>query len=425
VAGVTGFCRDCDAILHEDKAVCAACGGARLVRHPEIFALNIGHVDCDAFYASVEKRDRPELRDVPVIVGGGTRGVVTTCCYVARLYGVRSAMPMFKALALCPKAVVIRPDMQKYVAVSQDIRRLMEELTPLVQPLSIDEAVLDLSGTAELHGAPPAITLNRLARRIEADIGVTISIGLAANRLLAKLAAERGKPRGFCVLGAEAASVLAPEPVGLLPGIGPALAKRLQGMGISRVGQLAALDPREARRKLGDEGPGLAARARGEDSRHVHIERETKSISAETTFDTDIFGLPELEAELWVLCEKLGRRLRAENFAAGGVVLKLKTAAFASRTRSARLANPSRLPDILFEAGRGLLAREVGVEKFRLIGIGASPLTDAALADQGDLADQRTPKLAARQAAVDLLRQKFGQGAIGRGRTLPKTPPAK
>jgi DNA polymerase-4 len=227
------------------------------------------------------------------------------------------------------------------------------------------------------------------------------------------------------VLGAEAAAVLAPEPVGLLPGIGPALAKRLQGMGISRVGQLAALDAREARRKLGDEGPGLAARARGEDFRPVHIERETKSISAETTFDTDIFGLPELEAELWVLCEKLGRRLRAENFAAGGVVLKLKTAAFASRTRSARLANPSRLPDILFEAGRGLLAREVGAEKFRLIGIGASPLVDGALADQGDLADQRTPRLAARQAAVDFLRQKFGQGAIGRGRTLPKTPPAK
>jgi len=411
--------------LDGDGAVCAACGGARLARHPEIFLLNIGHVDCDAFYASIEKRDRPELRDLPVIVGGGARGVVTTCCYVARLYGVRSAMPMFKALALCPKAVVIRPDMQKYAAVSREIRRLMEALTPLVQPLSIDEAVLDLSGTAELHGAPPAITLNRLARLVEAEMGVTISIGLAGNRLLAKLAAERGKPRGFSVLGAEAAAVLAPEPVGLLPGIGPALAKRLQGMGISRVGQLAALDAREARRKLGDEGPGLAARARGEDSRHVHIERETKSISAETTFDTDIFGLPELEAELWVLCEKLGRRLRAENFAAGGVVLKLKTAAFASRTRSARLANPSRLPDILFEAGRGLLAREVGAEKFRLIGIGANPLVDGALADQGDLADQRTPRLAARQAAVDSLRQKFGQGAIGRGRTLPKTPPAK
>jgi DNA polymerase-4 len=411
--------------LDGDGAVCAACGGARLARHPEIFLLNIGHVDCDAFYASIEKRDRPEFRDLPVIVGGGARGVVTTCCYVARLYGVRSAMPMFKALALCPKAVVIRPDMQKYAAVSREIRRLMEALTPLVQPLSIDEAVLDLSGTAELHGAPPAITLNRLARLVEAEIGVTISIGLAGNRLLAKLAAERGKPRGFSVLGAEAAAVLAPEPVGLLPGIGPALAKRLQGMGISRVGQLAALDAREARRKLGDEGPGLAARARGEDFRPVHIERETKSISAETTFDTDIFGLPELEAELWVLCEKLGRRLRAENFAAGGVVLKLKTAAFASRTRSARLANPSRLPDILFEAGRGLLAREVGAEKFRLIGIGASPLVDGALADQGDLADQRTPRLAARQAAVDFLRQKFGQGAIGRGRTLPKTPPAK
>jgi DNA polymerase-4 len=419
-----GFCRDCDNITGT-AASCPACGSVRLVRHPELFTLNIGHVDCDAFYASVEKRDRPELADVPLIVGGGTRGVVTTCCYVARLYGVRSAMPMFKALALCPKAVVIPPDMAKYIAVSREIRALMETLTPLVQPLSIDEAVLDLSGTEALHGTPPAITLNKLSRTVEREIGVTISIGLSHNRLLAKLAAERDKPRGYYVFGHGAAAILAPEPVGTLPGIGPAMVKRLSVLGITRIGQLAALDERAARRVLGDEGVSLAARARGEDVRSVHIERGTKSISAETTFASDLKNSAELEAALWRLTEKLGRRLREEHYAAAGITLKLKTAAFATRTRSQRLANPTQLPETLFEAARALLHGEVDGTAFRLLGLGASTLCDPALADQGDLADSTTPRRAARQAAIDKLRARFGNAAIGHGRALPKAPPTK
>jgi DNA polymerase-4 len=413
------ICRDCDAEV--SGVVCGVCGGARVVRHAALFGLAIGHVDCDAFYASVEKRDRPELRDLPVIVGGGTRGVVTTCCYVARLYGVRSAMPMYKALALCPKAVVIRPEMAKYVAVSREVRRLMEDLTPLVQPLSVDEAVLDLSGTAALHGAPPAVVLNRFARLVEAELGITVSIGLSHNRLLAKLAAERGKPRGFSVFGPEAAEVLAPEPVGLLPGIGPAQVKRLYALGISRIGQLAVLDDRAARQRLGDEGPSLAARARGEDARRVHLERESKSISAETTFSTDLTRLGDLEAELWNLCEKLGRRLRGESLAASGIVLKLKTSAFAGRTRSQRLPNPTQLPETLFEAARVLLAREADRTAFRLIGIGAAPLVADHLADKGDLADGQSARRLARQTAIDRLRERFGQGAVQRGRALPKT----
>ncbi len=422
-----GFCRQCDEVIRNDAlATCPACGAARLLRHKQLFALSIAHIDCDAFYASVEKRDRPDLADLPVIVGGGARGVVTTCCYVARLYGVRSAMPMFKALKLCPNAVVIRPNMAKYVAVSREIRALLDRLTPLVQPLSIDEAVLDLSGTQALHGAPPAIVLNRLARQIEAEIGVTISIGLAPNRLLAKLAAERGKPRGFTILGSEAPALLAPEPVTLLPGIGPALARRLASLGITRIGQLAALDAAAARKKLGDEGPALAARARGEDFRAVHLDRDTKSISAETTFSADLSALPDLEAELWRLCEKLGRRLRAESYAAAGIVLKLKTAQFVSRTRNQRLPNPTCLPEILFEAANTLLRREISGDSFRLIGIGAHPLAPAALADQPDLADgPQTLRRAARQAAIDALRDRFGNAAIAHGRTLPKTPPAK
>jgi DNA polymerase IV len=418
------FCRDCDTEL-QSTPLCPACGGARLVDHPELFSLSIAHIDCDAFYASVEKRDRPDLRDQPVIVGGGTRGVVTTCCYVARLYGVRSAMPMFKALALCPKAVIIRPDMAKYVAASRQVRTLMDNLTPLVQPLSIDEAVLDLSGTEALHKSPPAITLNRFARDVEASLGITISIGLSRNRLLAKLAAERGKPRGFHVFGAEAAAILAPEPVSLLPGIGPAQTKRLHALGLTCIGQLAALPDPVARRKLGDEGPSMAARARCEDIRVVHAERTSKSVSAETTFDTDIAATAELEPYLWQLCEKLGRRLRAEETAAAGIVLKLKTADFFSRTRALRLPNPTQLPETLFESAKTLLAREANGTKFRLIGIGAAPLADPSLADQGDLADTTAPRRAARQAAIDALRHRFGNQIVTRGASLPKTPPAK
>ncbi len=300
------LCRDCAAVF-ETATNCPTCGGTRLIAHPELFSLTLAHIDCDAFYASVEKRDRPELAAKPVIVGGGTRGVVTAACYVARLYGVRSAMPMFKALKACPDAVVIRPDFAKYVAVSRQVRALMGALTPLLQPLSIDEAVLDLAGTEALHGAPPAVVLARFARTVEREIGITVSIGLAANRLLAKIAAGRDKPRGFAVIGAaEAAALLAPEPVRLLPGIGPVLARKLEALGITRLGQLQVLADREALRRLGEDGPALVRRARGEDARLVDPGRETKSISAETTFDTDLRDIPALERHLWRLAEKLG-----------------------------------------------------------------------------------------------------------------------
>jgi DNA polymerase-4 len=395
-----------------------------VVRHAELFTLSIAHVDCDAFFASVEKRDRPELASSPVLVGGGTRGVVAACCYVARTRGVRSAMPMFKALAACPDAVVIRPDFSKYAAAGAQIRAMMRELTPLVQPLSIDEAVLDLSGTAALHRAPPAAVLAGLALRVEREVGVTISIGLAANRLMSKLTAERDKPRGFAVLGArEAAAWLAPQPVGVLPGIGPAAVRRLAASGITRLGQLAALDARAALARLGEDGPFLAARARGEDTRAVTPERDTKSISAETTFDADLHAVAELEAPLWRMCEKLARRLATQGFAAGGVVLKLKTARFETRSRAARLATPTQVPETLFAAALPLLAREADGTAFRLIGIGAAPLLPAEGADAGDLADPAAPRRAAKWRAMEALRERFGQGAVQPGRSLG--PPAR
>ena len=413
------LCRDCLHHAGQAFARCPACGSRRTVAHADLFRLTVAHVDCDAFYASVEKRDRPELLTKPVIVGGGKRGVVAACCYLARTRGVRSAMPMFKALAACPDAVVIKPVMAKYVQEGRRIRALMEALTPLVQPLSIDEAVLDLAGTEALHGAPPAVVLARFARAVEKEVGVTVSVGLAANRLMAKLAAERDKPRGFAVIGAEeAAGWLAPQPVTVLPGVGPAMARRLQAAGFSTLGQLATLSPREAMQRFGEDGPSLAARARGEDVRAVNPDREAKSISAETTFETDIAMREALEAPLWRLCEKLARRLKEKALAAAGVTLKLKTAGFATRTRAVRLPQPTRLPDVLFAAARPMLAKEADGTAFRLIGIGAQPLVPAAEADRGDLADPEAPKRAARWQAVEALRAKFGEDAVLRGRGL-------
>jgi len=416
LAMLPALCRDCDA--QTDVTICPVCRSPRILRHPELFSLAIAHIDCDAFYASVEKARRPELADRPVIVGGGQRGVVTTACYIARLTGVRSAMPMFKALKLCPDAVVLKPDMQAYAATARSIREMMGRLTPLVQPLSIDEAALDLSGTEALHGAPPACVLTRFARQVEQELNLTISIGLAPNRLLAKLAAGRDKPRGFAILGAEAAATLATEPVGILPGVGPALEKRLSALGITRVGQLQALELRTAGKLLGDEGPSLVRRAQGEDTRVVNPAGLARSISAETTFSADLTQQADLERQLWRLCERLATRLAEKNFAAVGVVLKLKTAKFASRTRTTRLPQPTALPDTLFATAAKLLAREADGTAFRLIGIGASGLAPLSQADTGDLADPEAPRRKARQAAIDTLRKRFGSTVIGKGRGL-------
>src|ERR1700722_9254055 len=413
------LCRDCCSIVPEATLACAICRPGRVVAHPELFRLSIAHVDCDAFYASVEKRDRPELASRPVIVGGCYRVFVSAACYVARMYGVKSAMPMFKALKACPDAVVIRPDFEKYTKASRDVRALLNELTPLVLPLSIDEAVVDLAGTEALHGAPPAVMLARFARRVEREVGITVSIGLAANRLLGKIAAGRDKPRGFAVIGAEEArGLLANEPVRLLPGIGPALARKLEAMGITRLGHLQVLTDRDTLRRLGDDGLSLVRRAQGEDARAVHSGHETKSVSAETTFGDDLTTIADLERHLWRLSEQLACRLKSQDLAAAGVGLKLKTTSFASRTRAARLPAPTVLPDRLFGAARELLAREATGTAFRLIGIGANPLAPRDAADHGDLADTETPRMAAAQAAIDALRDRFGENSVIKGRAF-------
>ncbi len=280
-----GFCRDCFVPVAGHDLRCGNCHGPRLLRHPEIDALTIAHIDCDAFYAAVEKHDNPELRDRPVIVGGGKRGVVATACYISRIAGVKSAMPMFQALKLCPEAVVVSPRMDHYAEVGRQVRKLMLETTPLVEPLSIDEAFLDLAGTERLHGAPPALSLARLARRIETNIGITVSIGLSYNKYLAKVASDIDKPRGFSIIGSkEAIAFLSDKPVSLIWGVGKVMQAELAKYGITRIGQLQSIDRDELIRRFGAMGVRLYHLSRGEDHRDVSITDAAKSIGAETTF---------------------------------------------------------------------------------------------------------------------------------------------
>jgi DNA polymerase-4 len=419
---MSALCRDCGHLAKRTSASgrCGACGSPRVVAHPELADLAIAHIDCDAFYATVEKRDRPDLAERPVIVGGKTRGVVLACCYVARLYGVRSAMPMFKALAACPDAVVIRPDMAKYREVGRAVRVEMRRLTPLVEPLSIDEAFLDLSGTERLQGAAPAQLLSRLARRIEETLGVTASIGLSYNKFLAKIASDLDKPRGFAVIGrADAAAFLADKPVGMLWGVGAAMQRRLAADGIALIGQLRARDERELAQRYGRMGARLARLARGEDARAVEPVSRARSISAETTFARDETEAEALARELRPLCEQVSARLKTAGLAAGTATLKLKTSDFHIRTRSRRLADPTQLADTLFQVGRRLLVGEAdGTTRFRLIGIGADGLVDADAADLPTLFDEADGRPRRLEQALDNIRGRHGGGAVRHGRSI-------
>ena len=413
---MTAFCRDCLADAAEAAKRCPACGSPRLVRHAELASLAIAHVDCDAFYATIEKRDDPTLVDRPVIIGGGKRGVVSTCCYVARTFGVRSAMPMFEAMRLCPQATVVRPNMAKYAAVGRQVREAMLALTPQVEPLSIDEAFLDLTGTERLHGMSPAKVLAGFAAAVERNLGITISVGLSANKFLAKIASDMDKPRGYAVLGpAEAAAFLAPKPVGFIYGVGAASAAKLANDGYRIVADLQRADQIELIRRYGDEGARLWRLARGQDTRRVDPVRETKSVSAETTFSKDIAELRPLEQTLWELTEKVSSRLKASHLAGATVTLKLKSSDFKLRTRSRSLGNPTQLAARIFAAGRDMLRHEVGAVRYRLIGIGVSQLEETTGDDLSDLLDRRGAQA---EHAVDKLRSKFGKDAVVKGLAL-------
>ena len=418
-----GFCRDCLAPAGDSGRRCHGCGSPRLLRHPELHDLTIAHIDCDAFYATVEKRDNPELADKPVIVGGATRGVVSTACYVARIKGVKSAMPMFKALQLCPEAVVIKPDMAKYAKAGRAVRELMLELTPLVEPLSIDEAFLDLTGTTRLHGMSPALSLAKLIKTIQHKVGISASVGLSYNKYLAKVASDLDKPRGFSVIGrAEAKAFLAEKPVGLIWGVGRATREQLARGGLTRIGQLQTIDKAELMKRYGSMGARLYHLSRGEDYRGVSTGDTSKSISAETTFDTDLSAYDGLERILWRLAEKVSRRAKGEGLAGQTVVLKLKTTGFRSRTRNVTLDEPTLLASRIFEAATPLLRREATGTAFRLIGVGISSLVHAEPQTETETLDSRVAAHAKAELAIDKLREKFGPDAVERGFMLRDDP---
>ncbi|MBX3483058.1 DNA polymerase IV [Phenylobacterium sp.] len=411
------FCRDCFWSGEEAVRRCPSCGTPRVVTHPELGALAIAHMDCDAFYASVEKRDRPELRDRAVIVGGGKRGVVTTCCYIARIKGVRSAMPMFKALKACPEAVVIKPDFAKYRAESKRILGMAAELTPLIQNLSLDEAWMDLSGTERLHGAPPAVTLAKLQQRIEDETGLTVSIGLAANKFLAKVASDLDKPRGFSVIGHEAQQFLADKPVRILPGVGPAMVASLEKAGYHTVGDLARVDVKVLAERWGAHGLRLHNLAHGRDHRAVNPNEARKGISCETTFNEDLSRIPDLEDRLAPLAERVARQARQGGVAGRVVTLKLRTTDFRIVTRRRTLPVATQTAHTLFKVGRELLAREATGRPWRLIGIGIADLVDAGQAADDFFAGDEKKALAS-ERSIDAIRAKFGPDSVTSGRIL-------
>ncbi len=413
VSAPTCFCRDCLGDLEAKARRCGHCGSPRLVRHPALARLSLAHIDCDAFYATVEKRDNPDIADKPVIIGGGKRGVVSAACYIARTYGVRSAMPMFKAFALCPQAVVIGPDMAKYVRVGREVRQAMQALTPLVEPLSIDEAFLDLSGTERVHGMIPAKVLARFAREVEANIGITVSVGLSVNKFLAKVASDLDKPRGFAVLDQEEArTMLADKPVGFIFGVGPATQERLSQRGFRIIADLQRADEIELMKQFPSEGRRLWRLARGIDDRQVVPDRGAKTISSETTFENDIRDFATLEKLLWRLSEKVSLRLKNSDLSGLTITLKLKTADFRQRTRSQSIAAPTQLAAKIFAVSREMLAKEIDGTAFRLMGTGVSALRKGSEADDTDMLDRRA---AHAERAIDDLRKKFGKAAVIRG----------
>ncbi len=409
------FCRDCLSDVAQASR-CPACFSPRVLRHAEIDTLTIAHVDCDAFYATVEKRDDPILNDKPLIVGGGKRGVVTTACYIARTFGVRSAMPMFEARRLCPHATIVRPNMDKYAGVSREVRALMLELTPQVEPISIDEAFMDLTGTQRLHGMSAAKALSRFAAKVEKELGITVSIGLSCNKFLAKIASDLDKPRGFALLGqTEAAGFLAERPVSFIYGVGKVAAQRLAKDGYRLIADLQRADERDLMRRYGAEGQRLARLCRGLDDRDVDPVRERKSVSAENTFERDIASFRPLEKRLWAAAEEVSDRLKEKKLAGSTVTLKLKTADFRILTRARSLESPTQLAGKIFAASRELLAREINGTRYRLLGVGVSALADAEDADPPDLIDTGATRRAVAERAIDRVRGKFGHEAMVKG----------
>ena len=414
------LCRDC-LTQFETGPRCPSCHSPRVVADAELFDLSIAHMDCDAFYASVEKRDNPALRNKPVIVGGGSRGVVTTACYIARIHGVRSAMPMFRALRLCPEAVIVKPRFEAYSAASREIRAMMDALTPAIEPLSLDEAFLDLSGTARLHHAPPAVMLARLVQRMERELRLSGSVGLSHNKFLAKIASDLDKPRGFSVISqAQTAQFLRGKPVSIIWGVGSATRAQLDRAGIASIDDLLRWDQAQLVARFGSMGLRLWQLARGQDARRVAPDRAVKSISKETTFDADLRDPDLLDGHLWRLADQVSARAKAKGLAGWVVTLKLKRGDHRILTRRLTLHAPTALADVIYRAARPLLGQMLEAAPFRLIGVGLSDLSalDDGPGFSADLADPDAARRAEAERAMDRLRARFGQDSVVKGRSL-------
>lgn len=416
---ISSLCRSCFHVF-EGRGHCPICKKTRIISHPELLDLGIAHIDCDAFYASVEKHDNPEYATKPLVIGGNSnRGVVSTACYIARMSGVRSAMPIYKAKKLCPDALFIPPRMKRYSEVGQQVREKMRALTPLVEPLSIDEAFLDLTGTEKLHGAKPAVLLAKFANEIEREIGITVSVGLAPNKFLAKLASDMDKPRGFTVIGDnEKVQLLGQLPITAIYGIGKQSAKNLAKDGFTHICQLQEQSQSSLARRYGETGMRLYNLARGIDNRQVKPQSGAKSVSAERTLSRDLADYPSLEEKLWGISETVSTDLKRKELAGLTITLKLKTSMHRIITRSRTLDAPTQMAGTIFEVGQSLLAPITDGTPYRLIGIGVSHFRPIIEADQPDLIEPKRTKRTNAERAMDKLKGKFGTAAISKGRNF-------
>jgi DNA polymerase-4 len=386
--------------------------------------LSIIHVDLDAFFAAVEQRDRPELRGKPVIVGGDprSRGVVSTCSYEARKFGVHSAMPLRTALQLCPNGIFLPVDGAKYQRVSREVMAVLRRFTPAVEQVSIDEAFLDVAGSEALFGPAPEI-----ARRIKAEVvsatGLTVSVGVATNKLIAKVGSDLRKPDGLVVVqpGAEAA-FLAPLEIRRLWGIGPKTAERLHGLGIRTIGELAALPVETLTRALGDYGATLHDRALGIDADPVIGGGEAaKSVSHETTFAVDVTDPAEIERTLLALTEGVSARLRAAGLRAGTVAVKIRDSQFRTISRQKQLPEPSDLTEPIWRIALELTRPEVRGKKIRLLGVAATQLGQPEQIGMFEVADDKRRRVV---DATDAVRRRFGDRAVTRASLLHRPLPA-
>ena len=417
---MNSICRDCLAQINENTSRCPYCSSPRVLSHPELFSLTTAHIDCDAFYASVEKRDNPKFKDKPLIIGGGQRGVVSTACYIARIKGVKSAMPMFKALKLCPEAIVIAPRMDAYAKASKEINEMMSELSPSIEPLSLDEAFIDLRGTEKLHGEPPALSMARLVQRIEKQLKISASVGLSYNKYLAKLASDLDKPRGFSIIGKyKIEEFLAPKSIGLIWGVGKVAQMRLEQDGIRIFADLQRRSHQELINKYQNMGDHLWHLCRGIDNRNVIAKNVIKSISKETTFSSDINNIEKLDGYIWRLSEQVSQRAKTKNLLGHVITLKIKTKKFKTISRRKTQREPTQIAEKIYTEARRMLDEVASEGPFRLIGVGISNLIDADKIDQlNDFLKTDEAKKADAERATDLIKKRFGKNAILKGRSL-------